>query len=218
MQEIEEIQGNYGARPVEWLLNNRPVDSRWCLIPATHMTPEETVAFAKSGAVAGLCPITEANLGDGIFEGPRFVAAGGRYGVGSESNVRISLAEELRLLEYSQRLAQQARNVLVPESGSEGRALYESALAGGAQALARNTGRIEAGRWADLLTLDAESLLMWGCAEDEILDRWIFAGDDSLVREVWSAGRAVVENGRHVQHEQIARRYRFVIQELQEGK
>jgi formimidoylglutamate deiminase len=138
--------------------------------------------------------------------------------VGSDSNVRISLAEELRLLEYGQRLAQQARNVLVPESGSVGRALYESALAGGAQALARNSGRIEAGRWADLLTLDAESLLMWGCAEDEILDRWIFAGDDSLVREVWSAGRAVVENGRHVQHEQIARRYRFVIQELQEGK
>ncbi|HIF69053.1 MAG TPA: formimidoylglutamate deiminase [Candidatus Lambdaproteobacteria bacterium] len=218
VKEVEELQESYGARPVEWLLHNRPVDARWCLIHATHMTPEETAAFAKSGAVAGLCPITEANLGDGIFDGPRFLASGGKYGVGSDSNVRISLAEELRLLEYGQRLAQQARNVLVPESGSVGRALYESALAGGAQALARNSGRIEAGRWADLLTLDAESLLMWGCAEDEILDRWIFAGDDSLVREVWSAGRAVVENGRHVQHEQIARRYRFVIQELQEGE
>ena len=215
-KEVEEIQAGYGARPVEWLLNNRPVDDRWCFIHATHMTPAETEAFAKSGAVAGLCPITEANLGDGTFEGPGFLAAGGQYGVGSDSNVRIALAEELRLLEYSQRLAQQARNVLVPESGSVGRALYDGALAGGAQALARNSGGIAVGRWADLLTLDAEALPMWGCAEDEILDRWIFAGDDTLVCEVWSAGRAVVENGRHVQHEQIERRYRSVIRQLQE--
>jgi formimidoylglutamate deiminase len=133
-REVAEIEAALGARPVAWLLANAPVDSRWCLIHATHMVPEETEGLARSGAIAGLCPITEANLGDGLFDAPRFRAAGGTFGVGSDSNVRVALAEELRTLEYGQRLRDRRRNVFAGNGLSTGRALYEGALAGGARA------------------------------------------------------------------------------------
>lgn len=214
LKEVEEIQTHFGARPVEWLLENVAVDSRWCLIHATHMTQEETQNLAKSGAVVGLCPITEANLGDGVFDGTELLLSGGKYGIGSDSNVRISLTEELRLLEYSQRLVRKERNVMTSKTGSVGRALYDDSLAGGAQALGRKSGSIVPGNWADLLTLDAEALTLSGCTEDEILDRWIFSGDDSLVREVWSAGRQMVADGQHIRHDEIERKYRSVIQEI----
>ena len=216
LKEVEEIQTHFDARPVEWLLNNIAVDSRWCLIHATHMTQEETQNLAKSGAVVGLCPITEANLGDGVFDGTELLLSGGKYGIGSDSNVRISLTEELRLLEYSQRLVRKERNVMTSKIGSVGRALYDDSLTGGAQALARKSGSIVPGNWADLLTLDAEALTLNGCTEDEILDRWIFSGDDSLVREVWSAGRQMVVDGQHIQHNEIERKYRSVIQEIRQ--
>ncbi|MBL4824059.1 MAG: formimidoylglutamate deiminase [SAR324 cluster bacterium] len=218
LKEVEDIQANYNARPVEWLLQNVAVDSRWCLIHATHMTPEETQNLAKSGAVVGLCPITEANLGDGIFDGTELLLSGGKYGIGSDSNVFIALTEELRLLEYSQRLVRKERNVMTNKTGSIGRALYNDALAGGAQALGRKSGSITPGNWADLLTLDADALTLWGCADDEFLDRWIFTGDDSLVREVWSAGRQMVSDGQHIQHHEIEQRYRTVIQEIRREK
>ena len=214
LKEVEEIQTHFGARPVEWLLENVEVDSRWCLIHATHMTQEETQNLAKSGAVVGLCPITEANLGDGVFDGTELLLSGGKYGIGSDSNVRISLTEELRLLEYSQRLVRKERNVMTSKTGSVGRALYDDSLAGGAQALSRKSGSIVPGNWADLLTLDAEALTLSGCTEDEILDRWIFSGDDSLVHEVWSAGRQMVADGQHIRHDEIERKYRSVIQEI----
>jgi formiminoglutamate deiminase len=216
LKEVEEIQTHFGARPVEWLLENVVVDSRWCLIHATHMTQEETQNLAKSGAVVGLCPITEANLGDGVFDGTELLLSGGKYGIGSDSNVRISLTEELRLLEYSQRLVRKERNVMTNKTGSVGRALYDDSLAGGAQALGRKSGSIVPGNWADLLTLDAEALTLSGCTEDEILDRWIFSGDDSLVREVWSAGRQMVVDGQHIRHNEIERKYRSVIQEIRQ--
>ena len=216
LKEVEEIQTHFDARPVEWLLNNIAVDSRWCLIHATHMTQEETQNLAKSGAVVGLCPITEANLSDGVFDGTELLLSRGKYGIGSDSNVRISLTEELRLLEYSQRLVRKERNVMTSKTGSVGRALYDDSLTGGAQALARKSGSIVPGNWADLLTLDAEALTLSGCTEDEILDRWIFSGDDSLVREAWSAGRQMVADGQHIRHEEIELKYRSVIQQIRQ--
>ena len=212
--EVNEILGTHGATPVKWLLEVMDVDPRWCLIHATHMSPAETEGLARSGAVAGLCPITEANLGDGIFDGARFIAAGGRYGVGSDSNVRIALAEELRVLEYGQRLETRQRNVLAAPGGSTGRAIFDAALAGGAQALGRASGAIKPGLWADLLALDGGALPLDGAAGDTILDSWIFTGDDNLVVDVWSAGRHVVRDGRHVHRDVIERRYREVLAAL----
>ena len=215
--EVTEVQAAYGARPVEWLLASQPVDSRWCLIHATQMEPQETAALAATGAVAGLCPMTEANLGDGIFDGLRFVAAGGRWGVGSDSNLRISLSEELRLLEYSQRLQHQRRALLAAAERSTGRVLLESAAQGGAQAAGRGAGMIREGEWADLLALDMTSTDLDGRQSDAILDTWIFAGDDRMVTEVWSAGRQIVTGGRHKAREVITSRYRHTMARLRDA-
>jgi len=214
--EVTEVQAAYGARPVAWLLANQPVDARWCLIHATQMEPQETAALAATGGVAGLCPITEANLGDGIFDGLRFVAAGGRWGVGSDSNLRISLSEELRLLEYSQRLQHRSRALLAAAERSTGRVLLESAAQGGAQAAGRGAGMIREGEWADLLALDMSSADLDGRQSDAILDAWIFAGDDRMVTEVWSAGRHIVTGGRHKAREVITSRYRRTMARLRD--
>jgi formimidoylglutamate deiminase len=194
--EVEEVDAANGARPVALLLDRVGIDRRWCLIHTTHMLPAETEALARSGAVSGLCPITESNLGDGIFDASRFRAAGGVFGIGSDSNIRISLGEELRTLEYSQRLGDQARAVLAGP-GSTGRVLFEGAVTGSARACGRDAGAIEPGRLADLMTLDAGNLALAGLAGDMALDGWIFAGDDRAVSDVWSAGRRLVTAGRH---------------------
>jgi formimidoylglutamate deiminase len=207
-REIEETMAVFGARPVSWLLDNFDVSSRWCLVHSTHMAPEETERLAASGALAGLCPVTEANLGDGIFDGARYIQAGGRFGIGTDSNIRISVAEELRQLEYSQRLRDQARVVLAGESQSSGRLLYDTALAGGAQALGRRSGAIAPGYWADLVALDRERGALHGVGRDRILDAWIFTSGNHAVGELWSAGRHAVQEGRHIRREQIAARYR----------
>ncbi|MEM7522230.1 MAG: formimidoylglutamate deiminase [Pseudomonadota bacterium] len=212
--EVEEVLADRGARPVEWLLANAPVGAHWCLIHATQMTGAETRALAASHAVAGLCPITESNLGDGIFDGVAFTAAHGRYGVGSDSNVRISLAEELRTLDYSQRLRDQSRAALAGPGGSAGRTLLEAAAHGGAQALRRAAGAIAPGMWADLTALDDQALALCGRRGDAALDSWIFAGDDRLVTDVWSAGRRVVAEGRHIARDAVEARYRAVIARL----
>jgi formimidoylglutamate deiminase len=141
-KEVAGIQTWLGARPVEWLLDNGDVNTNWCLIHATHMTGAETSALAKSGAVAGLCPITEADLGDGPFNGPTYLNSGGAFGLGSDSNLNISVTEELRTLEYSQRLRDVARNVMVVGEGSIGATLYKGVALGGAQALDRNARTI----------------------------------------------------------------------------
>src|SRR5213078_4868491 len=128
IKEVEECIAWSGRRPVAWLLEHAPVDRRWCLIHATHMTATETEALAKRGAVAGLCPVTEASLGDGIFPAREFIAAGGRFGVGTDSNVLVGVADELRQLEYAQRLHGRQRNVVSRGEGSStGRTLYEAA-------------------------------------------------------------------------------------------
>jgi formimidoylglutamate deiminase len=212
--EVDEVFAHTGARPVEWLLANAAVDGRWCPIHCTQMLPHETEGLARSGAVAGLCPITEANLGDGIFDGLRWRAAGGVFGVGSDSNVRISLTEELRLLEYSQRLRDRGRALLADEAQSTGRVLFEGAALGGAKAAGRASGRIAVGAWADLLALDMTSLHLEGRAGDEILDALVFAGENQPVAEVWSAGRHIVQGGRHVARAAVGARFRQVMQGL----
>ena len=213
-KEVKDFKYIYGQRPVNWLLDNINIDSQWCLIHATHLLLEETAKLANSGAVVGLCPITEANLGDGIFDGSEYISYGGKFGIGSDSNVHITLTGELRMLEYSQRLSLKERNIMNNISGSLGKSLYTNALRGGAQALSRNSGTIASGKWADLLTLDSKALAFYCSSEDEILDRWIFTADDSLVREVWSAGRPVVVDGRHIKHDQIEKHYRKIIRKL----
>ena len=204
--EVEETLAVFGQRPMSFLLDNADVDRRWCLIHCTHMTPAETERLAATGAVAGLCPVTEANLGDGIFDGARHLASG-TLGVGSDSNIRISVNEELRQLEYSQRLRDRARIVLAAPGQSCGRNLYDLALAGGAQALGRDSGAIAEGKWADLIALDPAALDD-APVGDGLLDMWIFTGGREAVSDVWSAGRHVVQEGRHAARDAIGARYR----------
>jgi len=212
--EVRDCLAWSNARPVEWLLGNAAIDDRWCLVHATHLNPQESDAIAASGAVVGLCPITEANLGDGLFPAPRYVAAGGRWGIGSDSNVRIDASEELRWLEYGQRLGEQARNVFAGELGiSTGGALYRSALLGGAQALGAPMGLAE-GNSADFLTLDPDHPSLTGASADGWLDRMIFAAGRSAIDGVWRRGSQVVAGGRHLAREAIAARYRAVLTKL----
>jgi formimidoylglutamate deiminase len=214
MKEVEDCIAWSGTRPVRWLLDHAAVDRRWCLVHATHMTEEETRAMAATGAIAGLCPVTEANLGDGIFNAPTFCGADGRFGIGSDSNVLIGVADELRQLEYSQRLALRARNVMATSrTASTGRALFEGALAGGAQALGVASGLV-AGIAADIVSLDADSPVLVGRSGDALLDGWIFGSRRSLVDCVWTSGRKVVTNGRHHQAESVAAGFRRALEGL----
>jgi len=211
--EVEACLAWSGARPVEWLLDHAPVDGRWCLIHATHMTPGETEALAQSGAVAGLCPVTEANLGDGTFPAPAFMAAGGRFGIGSDSNVLIGIPDELRQLEYSQRLAHRQRNLLAPPGRSNGRALFDAALAGGTTALGASAAPLTEGGPADLVALDGTHPSLAGKSGDAMLDAWIFA-NGARVDSVWVRGRKVVTGGRQIAREAIAARFGRVMTEL----
>ena len=212
--EVDEVLAHLGARPVAWLLANMPVDARWCLIHCTQMERAETLALAATGAVAGLCPITESSLGDGIFDGVAYAAAGGVWGVGSDSNIRIALAEELRTLDYSQRLRDHSRAALAQGDRSTGRVLVQAAVAGGAQAAGRDSGAIAAGRLADLVAIDTTDPDMHGRQGDTALDTWIFARDDRLVRHLWSAGRHLVQDGHHPARPAIARAYTATLARL----
>ena len=213
-KEVEDINSWLDARPVEWLLANHAVNEHWCLIHATHMTDAETQSMASTGAVAGLCPITEANLGDGPFNGPAYLAANGAFGLGSDSNVRISLTEELRTLEYSQRLRDLSRNVMVNEQGSVGEKIYTSAALGGAQALGRKAGLIKEDYLADLVAIDSNAASLCALAPHQLLDGLCFAASDSVVTDTWSAGRHCVRNGQHVSRQSVLEQYRHAISEL----
>jgi formimidoylglutamate deiminase len=215
IREVEDCVAWSGRRPLQWLLENAPVDQRWCLIHATHMTAAETVALARSGAVAGLCPVTEANLGDGIFPAREFLGAGGRFGVGTDSNVLIGVADELRQLEYGQRLKHRERNVLSGGPGvSTGRALFDAALAGGAQALAQPIAGLQAGARADIVTLDTTHPSLAGRSRDAILDGWIFSAGRGAVADVWAGGNKVVEGGRHRLHQSARDTFSAAIRRL----
>jgi formiminoglutamate deiminase len=208
VKEVEDCLAFCGRRPVERLFDIAPVNEGWCLIHATHMSGAETARFALSGAVAGLCPITEANLGDGLFPAPDFLAQGGRFGVGTDSNVLVDAAEELRTLEYGQRLFHRARNVLAAGAGgSTGRALFEGALQGGAQALGAPASGIAIGAPADFVTLDAAHPALLARRGDALLDGLVFAVRGGAVDGVWRAGRKCVTNGIH--HERDAIRGAF---------
>lgn len=213
-KEVADIEAWLGARPVDWLLDNTAVDRDWCLIHATHMTGDETRRMAGSGAVAGLCPITEANLGDGPFNGPDYLTAGGAFGVGSDSNIQISLTEELRTLEYSQRLRDLARNVMVVGEGSVGDTLYRGAARGGAQALGRDAGEVRLGAYADLVAIDSTTPALCALRHDQLLDGLVFAAKDSVVTDLWSAGRHAVQGGRHVDRDRIVAAYQGAISRL----
>lgn len=213
--EVDEVRAAWGARPVQWLLDHAPVDARWCLIHCTQMQRAETLALAATGAMAGLCPITESSLGDGIFDGVAWLRAGGRFGIGSDSNIRIALSEELRTLEYSQRLRDRVRAALATPERSTGRVLLEGAARGGAQAAGRDSGVLAEGKLADMLALDTGHLDLEGRQGDALLDAWIFAGDDRMVAEVWSAGRHLVSAGQHREHAAIEAGYRAVMRRLE---
>ncbi len=213
-REVDDCLAWSGVRPVAWLLDHADVDSRWCLIHATHMSDDEVRGLAASGAVAGLCPITEANLGDGTFPGPLFAGAGGRVGIGSDSNVSIGPAEELRQFEYAQRLAKRERNVMARAGGSTGRALFDAAVAGGAQALGIPSAGLAVGAPADVVALDQDSPVFVARTDDALLDAWIFAGGRASVDRVWVAGRLRVEGGRHRDGPAIAARFKAALREL----
>lgn len=208
MAEVDEVLAHRGARPVEWLLANHAVDARWCLIHCTQMTQAETTALARTGAVAGLCPITESSLGDGIFNCPTYLGAGGALGFGSDSNIHVALFDELKTLEYSQRLRDMSRAVLATPDKSTGRVLFEAAAQGGAQAGGRDSGRIEAGAQADLIGLEDDNEWLCNRKGDAALDSLIFGGGGrACIRDVWSAGRHVVREGRHFRRDKIVKTY-----------
>jgi formiminoglutamate deiminase len=215
VKEVEDCLAWSGRRPVEWLLDHAEVDARWTLIHATHMTPDETQAVAASGAVAGLCPITEANLGDGIFEAVAFLGQGGRLGVGSDSNVEITASGELRLLEYGQRLKHRGRNMLAAREGlSTGEALYREALAGGAQALGQPVGALAPGRRADIVTLDLAHPTFAGAGPESWLDAYVFNAGSAAIRDVLVGGRQVVAEGRHLARETVRARFARAMKRL----
>ncbi|MDM3872431.1 formimidoylglutamate deiminase [Porticoccus sp. W117] len=213
--EVEACLEWSGKRPVEWLLENFAVDQRWCLIHATHLTDQEITTLANSGAVAGICPTTEANLGDGIFPTASYLQQAGVFGIGSDSQVSINPAEELRWLEYAQRLTTNGRNVLAAEAGaSTGRTLFDGALAGGAQACGRNIGKLEVGCRADLVVLDSDHPRLVGRSGDDLLDSWIFGCDDNPVKDVFVGGNQVVADGVHIFEPRIEEEFKAAVVEL----
>jgi formiminoglutamate deiminase len=215
IKEVDDCIAWSGARPVEWLLDHAAVDEHWCLVHATHMTESETARLAHSGAVAGLCPITEANLGDGIFPTRQYQSPRGRLGIGTDSNVLIDAAGELRALEYAQRLSSRLRNVLASEPGrSTGRDLFEGVFAGGALALGQHETGIREGAPADFLSLDAGDPAYFGREGDARLDSWIFAG--GRIDCVWGAGRKLVQQGKHIEREAVSALYRRAIESVLE--
>jgi formimidoylglutamate deiminase len=215
IKEVEDCLAWSKQRPVEYLLSHFDVNQNWCAIHATHMVEHEVRVLAASGAVAGLCPTTEANLGDGIFPAVEFLKAGGVFGVGSDSHITISPAEDLRMLEYSQRLKHHTRNALADGAGlSTGRSMFERALKGGAQALQQNMGSIEVGRRADFVVLNEDHHALLGRGDVAALDAWIFSGGNQCIREVYVGGKLQVKDGVHVNAAAIANNFKKTIARL----
>jgi len=214
-KEVRDSQAWSGERPVSWLLNRFEVDARWTLIHATHLDKSEIARLAASGAVAGLCPTTEANLGDGIFPATEYIAQGGRWGIGSDSHVSLDVVEELRWLEYAQRLRDRRRNRIVAgEEISVGDLLYRQALAGGAQACGVKMGQIAPGFRADWLVL-ADDAMLGTTPDRSLLNRWLFAGHRGQIQDVFVAGRQLIRHGQHAQQQQIDAAFREAVEGLQ---
>ncbi|EJE51250.1 formiminoglutamate deiminase [Acidovorax sp. CF316] len=205
-QEVDDCVAWSGQRPVQWLLENAPVDARWCLVHATHMTPQEYADAARTGAVAGICPTTEANLGDGIFDMPRWLGHGGAWGVGSDSHACVNAAEELLALEYSQRLSLRQRNVLASAAQPQvGTALWLASVQGGAQASGRPIGGLAAGQQADFAVLDPSHIALAGLPVESLLSAHVFGSHrTSALRDLWVGGVQRVAAGRHALHDTAA--------------
>ncbi len=213
--EVEDCISHLGARPLEWLLDQFTVDKRWNLVHATHLSDSELQMAAATNANAVLCPTTEADLGDGVFRTADWLAAGGRIAIGSDSNVRISVIEELRMLEYNERLRSGQRNVLTGSDSSCGRFLYQHTAQSGAAALGQAVGRLESGYRADLLVLNPEHEMLSGREPDAVLDSWVFAGDKSMLDSVWVAGKPVIQQGNHQADASLRAAVMKTIKELQ---
>ncbi|MDA7084811.1 formimidoylglutamate deiminase [Pseudomonas sp. SA3-5] len=214
-KEVDDCLAWSGRRPLQWLYEQAPVDQRWCLVHATHAQADEVSLMARSGAVAGLCPSTEANLGDGIFPAADFLSQGGRLGIGSDSHVSIHMAEELRWLEYGQRLRDQRRNRLYrSDQPLIGRSLYDAALAGGAQALGQPVGVLAVGKRADWLVLDGDDPYIATASDDALLNRWLFAGSERQISDVMVGGCWVVRDRQHAGELESARAFAAVLREL----
>lgn len=214
-KEVEDCLAWSGARPVEYLYDHFSVDHNWCLVHATHMTETEINLVAKSAAVAGICPTTEANLGDGFFSANAYLQVGGRLGIGSDSNISVSPTEELRWFEYGQRLVHRSRNQLSGGANrSTGRNLFDLSVAGGAQACGHNSGAIEIGKRADFIVLETEHPLLAERSEDEIIDSWIFSGNQNIVRDVFVGGQQLIKEGHHANEEVIQSRFKSTLQAL----
>jgi formimidoylglutamate deiminase len=217
VKEVDDCVAATGRRPVEYLFDIQEVDQRWCLIHSTHLSDSEVGMLAKSGAVAGLCPLTEGNLGDGFFKAGAYLNQGGLIGIGSDSHIRIDLAEDLRLLESGQRLLERKRNVLAQPGGSTGRRLFENALRGGARALQQPAGQIEPGQRADFVALDTQDPTLFGRSGDQCLDSWLFCGDNRLVKQVWVGGRLVVDDGRALCRDATNARYASAMMDIMQA-
>ncbi len=214
-REVDDCLNWSGKRPLEWLFEHFEVNQSWCLIHATHMSDAETTAMAHSGCVAGLCPTTEANLGDGFFNAADYFQQQGCWAIGSDSHISIDPVEELRWLEYGQRLLTGKRNLLVSASAANtGRNLLDGALQGGARACGRKIGSIETGHRADLLVLDDQHPRLYGRNQDDLLDSWIFSGNQNLVKDVYVGGKKVIADGHHADEASIAVNYRNTIDQL----
>jgi formimidoylglutamate deiminase len=212
-KEVDDCVAWSGRRPVEWLLAGQTVSPRWCLVHATHLTDGETTALAGSGAVAGLCPTTEANLGDGFFPLPAFLGRGGAFGIGSDSNVSTAAIEELRWLEYGQRLLHRRRSIAASAT-SPGFALFQGAVAGGATASGRPIAGLAPGQRGDFLVIDAETPFLCGRGPDELVDAVVFGGNANPIRDVFVGGRQVIDQGRHAHEGAVLTAYRATAERL----
>jgi formimidoylglutamate deiminase len=207
--EVQDCLAIRGARPVEWLLHNMDVGARWTLVHATHLTDQEVRGIAKSGATVALCPTTEANLGDGLFPLRAYLDAGGAWGIGSDSHISVSPVEELRWLEYGQRLLTRHRNIAVGDrSASVGETLLQGVMNSRAQATGFGSES------EDFIMLDEGAPAFAGAQPENIVDRWIFSGNRPLVSEVHIGGKQVVAAGRHPDRDAIAARYRQTLKAL----
>jgi formimidoylglutamate deiminase len=214
-KEVEDCLAWSNRRPVEWLYDKVEIDKRWCLIHATHVTPDEVHMMGHSEAVVGLCPTTEANLGDGLFPAQEYLAANGRFGIGSDSHVSVSALEELRWLEYGQRLKHERRNRLSAGGKPEvADTLYAATLQGGAQAMGKPIGAIASGKRADFVVLDGAHPMLASVAPGKLLGRWLFGGNDSWVKDVMVGGKWVVKDRHHAGEEAAQRAFGAAMETL----
>ncbi|PCJ50705.1 MAG: formimidoylglutamate deiminase [Gammaproteobacteria bacterium] len=215
LAEVDDCIAHTGQRPVQHLYDNFDVNKRWCLIHATHINEQETWEIAQSGAVAGLCLTTEANLGDGIFPASFYLQEKGKFGIGSDSHITVSALEELRLLEYGQRLVHQQRAILCDEAvPSVGRTLYQGALEGGAQAVGRKTGKIAVGYLADWIILDGNNPSLFSKSKDQLIDSMIFACNANPIKDVFVSGKQVITSGNHALENESLLAFRKVLKEI----